>query len=88
MCYIDLLHNSAGAFCVWVKELKNKFSTELTYKKRYPAPDTDLEIRGVGGSSRSLDKGGAGLQNLFSALRASVWSKNRGEGPRPPEPLL
>ena len=23
-------HNSAGAFCVWVKELGNDFSTELT----------------------------------------------------------
>ena len=29
MCYIDLLYNSAGAFCVWVKAIKNEFSTDL-----------------------------------------------------------
>ena len=33
--------------------------------------DPDLEIRGGGG-------GGGGLQIFFSALRASVWSKNKG----------
>ena len=33
-------------------------------------PDPDLEIRG-GGSPK----------NFFSALGASVWSKNRGAGP-------
>ena len=33
-------------------------------------PDTDLQIRG----------GGGGLKHFFSALRASVWSKNKGGG--------
>ena len=33
---------------------------------------------GGGQSSRPWDKGGAGLQKFFSALRASVWSKNKG----------
>ena len=43
-------------------------------------PDPDLEIRGPR-SSRPLDKwrGGRGVsKKTFSALRASVWSKNRG----------
>ena len=34
-------------------------------------PDTDLKIRGGGGC----------LKDFFSALRASVWSKNKGGGP-------
>ena len=42
--------------------------------------------RGGGGG------GGAGLKNFFSALRASVWSKNKREaglpGPLPPDPPL
>ena len=45
-------------------------------------PDPDLEISGVGRSSRPLDKGGGGRGIVppifFSALRASVWSKNKG----------
>ena len=36
-------------------------------------PDPDLEIRGGGWAGRSPKK-------LFSALRASVWSKNKGGG--------
>ena len=54
-------------------------------------PDPDLEIRGGGGgwgeSSRPLDKreevGVGSPKNIFSALRASVWSKNKGGGPSP-----
>ena len=58
-------------------------------------PDTDLEIREWGQSSRPLEKGEGGgglgavsknLKKFFSALRASVWSKNKGE-PGPPGPL-
>ena len=50
-------------------------------------PDPDLEIRG-GQSSRPLDKGGGASQKtIFSALRASVWSNNKGgwggQGPFP-----
>ena len=46
-------------------------------------PDPDYEISGVR-SSRTLDKGGGGAvsKKMFSALRASVWSKNKG-GPDP-----
>ena len=44
-------------------------------------PDPDLEIREGGGwSSRPLDKGwGSPISpKILSALRASVWSKNKG----------
>ena len=51
-------------------------------------PDPDLEIRGGAPLSRLLDKKGKGVgrtaEELFSALRASVWSKNDGGGGRPP----
>jgi len=88
MCYIDLLHKSAGSFCVFVKALRNEFSTELTYKKRYPVPDTDLEISGGGGGviQTLRQEGGTVSKNFFSTLRVSVWFKNRGEGPGPPGP--
>ena len=42
---------------------------------------------GGGGSSRPWDKGGPG-RFFFSALRASVWSKNKGEGRAPRAPPL
>ena len=53
--------------------------------------DTVLEIRDWGQSSKPLEKGEGGWgrspknsKNFFSALRASVWSKNKGEpGPLP-----
>ena len=46
----------------------------------FPVQDPYLEIRGAGGwSSRLLDKSGPVLQKeIFSALRALVWSKIRG----------
>ena len=57
--------------------------------------DRDLEIRG-GRSSRPLEKGGEeSHQKIFSALRASLWSKNKrgpgagagaGAGAGPPAP--
>ena len=53
-------------------------------------PDTDLEIRDWSQSSKPLEKGGGwgrspkNSKKFFSALRASVWSKNKGEpGPLP-----
>ena len=55
-------------------------------------PDTDLEITEWGQSSRPLEKvAGWGRspkssKNSFSALRASVWSKNKGEPGPPPGP--
>ena len=52
----------------------------------YALADPDLQIRWRGGrSSRPLDKGEAVSKNIFSVLRASVWSKNKGE-PGPPGP--
>ena len=50
-------------------------------------PDPDLEIRGGGGSSRPLDKGGRSPPKHFLALRASFWSKNKG-GPAPRVSLM
>ena len=51
-------------------------------------PDPDPEISRVGRSSRPLDKGkweeGVVPQFFFSALRASVWSKNKGGRGRAP----
>ena len=52
-------------------------------------PNPDLEIRGGGGggdrSSRPSQKRGIPPQKIFSALQASVWSKNRGTwAPRSP----
>ena len=38
-------------------------------------PDPDLEIRGGGGG------GGPPQKSFFSALQASVWSKNKGGPP-------
>ena len=41
---------------------------------------------GGGGHPDPAEKGGGGLQkNVFSALRASFWSQNKG-GPGPPSP--
>ena len=51
--------------------------------------DPDLQIRGGGGCHPHAggDKGGARYQKtFFSALRASVWSKNKG-GPSLDPPL-
>ena len=49
-------------------------------------PNPDLEIRG-GQSSRTFDKGGGSPKKIFSALWASVWSKNRrGSRPLGPSP--
>ena len=47
-----------------------------------PVVDSDRQIR-RGRSSRPWDGGGGvdGLQNFFSAQRASFWSKNKGGGP-------
>ena len=49
--------------------------------------DPDLEIRWGGRSSSPLHKGGGGggvSKQIFSALRASVWSNNRGAPRAPP----
>ena len=61
------------------------FQTEMTVSLLFyilqlvkSVPDPDLEI---------IRGGGAVFPKFFSALRASVWSKNRGVGLGPPGPL-
>ena len=45
-------------------------------------PDPDLEIReGGGGGHPDPEIVGTPSPKFFSALRASVWSKNKGDGP-------
>ena len=51
-----------------------EFNLLIPKSDQYPVADLDLQIRG----------GGGGLKNFFSALRASVWSKNGGAGPPGP----
>ena len=51
-----------------------------------PVPDPDLEIRGWGRSSRSLDGGEQSPKNIFSALGPQFGLKIRGGGPPPPGP--
>ena len=48
--------------------------------------DPDLQISGGGfGRTDPEIRGGGRSEKIFSALRASVWSKNKGE-PDPPGP--
>ena len=56
------------------------------YFGKQAVPDPD---RGGGGGVRPLDKGkgGGSRKKKFSALRASVWSTNKGGGPPPAPPL-
>ena len=49
--------------------------------------DPDLQISGGGSGRTDPEIRGGGLRKLFSALRASVWSQNKGE-PVPPASLL
>ena len=48
--------------------------------------DPDLQIRGEGVVIRTLRKGGGGQsqKQILSALRASIWSKNKGAPGRAP----
>ena len=45
--------------------------------------DPDRQIRGRPGHPYLEIRGEPGLKFCFSALRASVWSKNKGEPPPP-----
>ena len=54
----------------------------MVYINRFTVADPDLQIKGtegVGGGSHPDPeiRGGGGLKIFFSALRASVWSKNK-----------
>ena len=53
---------------------------------RVTVADPDLQIRGGGGHPDPDIKGGRSQKNFFSALRTSVWSKNK-EGPSLDRPL-
>jgi len=90
--YIQLLSYDMRSFM-----LPLKVHRILLEEKYIPVADPDLQIRGSR-SFRPSDKGGPGhpdpeirgapgLKIFFSALRASVWSKNKGErappGPSP-----
>ena len=57
----------------------------------YAVTDPDLQIRGEGGGGSHSDpeiRGGGLEKNIFSALRASVWSKTKGEARAPRAPTL
>ena len=67
-----------------VQFVRNLAISPSNSRECHSVPDPDLEISGVGRSSRPLDKGKWGKRE-WSALRASVWSKNkrgRGRAPR------
>ena len=50
--------------------------------------DSDVQIKGGGHTDPGIT-GGRSQKTFFSALRASVWFKNKGEqGPPPPLPPL
>ena len=74
-------HLSPQVFFSWSRGDEVKYESlalSCQDKVHNSVPDPDLEIR-WDRSSRLLDKG-AGVKN-FSALRASFWSKNKGDPP-------
>ena len=74
----DLRPIQIMTFSVQLNEKKN--SEWKTYFDLVPYPD--LEIRGRGGAviQTLRKKGGRSPKRFFSALRVSVWSKNKGTG--------
>ena len=75
MCYIDLLYNSVGAFCVWVKAPKNEFSTDL--EKGGWGGHPDPYIRGWGGGGGRCPK---------ICFRFGLKIEGKGPGPQGPSP--
>ena len=69
------------------KEKNNCGEAKSKWKNNFFTGINEI-IKGNNGGSRPSDKGGWGgvSKNFFSALRASVWSKNKARG-RLPEPL-
>ena len=66
-----------------------QFSDHSSRKKVNPVAVPDLQIRGGGGGGYpdpEIRWGGAVSKTFFSALRVSVWSKNKGGRPDPPYP--
>ena len=77
---------STSVLNIWINPKTKTFSGLFhRHKMKLSVPDPDLEIWGGNRSSRPLDKGGGGGDRspkfFFSALRASVSSKTKGEGP-------
>ena len=69
----------------WSDMSSSLWSLVLLHLRLYPVANPDLQIRGGGAVIQTLREGGGGSKTLFSALRASVWSKNKG-GPGYPGP--
>ena len=79
--------------CDGIDALENLRIIGVTGNSRYqwlnfqllssPVSDPDLEIRGGGVIQTRRKGGGRSSKNLFSTLRASVWSKNKAAGPSP-----
>ena len=58
-------------------------------KAPFSGADPDTQMGGVGEGGGHPDpeiRGMPGLKKIFFALRASVWSKNKGGGPPGPLP--
>ena len=64
------------------RENRNAFPV-IRWVRKGPRTRISAMLTGSAGSRR-WDKGGPGLQNFFSALRALVWSKNEGDHRAPP----
>ena len=72
---LAVLLRALPSSCIW-----SLVGLVLVFDISLSVPDPDLDIRG-GRSSRPWDKGeGAVSKNFFSALRTSVWSKNKRRG--------
>ena len=67
----------------WSDMSSSLWSLVLIRLRLYPVADPDLQIRMGGGHPDPEIRGSS--KKFFSALRASVWSKNRG-GPGSPGP--
>ena len=76
--------------CLLLRLFVNPYRLEQSKKENsyLTVPDPDLEIKGRRERSCGpLDKGEAVFKKDFSALRASVWSKNKGGRPPRGPPL-
>ena len=68
---------------MWITKCWTRKVASLT------VPDRDLEIRGAPSHPDPLMGGGGGAvsKKFFFALRASVWSKNKGDPGLGPSPI-
>ena len=56
------------------------------YQREHTVADPDLQIGEGGVGHLDPEKRGGSLKKFFSALRTSVWSKNKGDARAPPGP--